>query len=100
MLVGLAAMVVGYIGGFTYIPWFMVYDFPWVTARAIIPCFLAMFSRLRDSESGEQSSEAPAKSLDIRPQQNHPRRSQSIPSQKQYDNPSSKILDVFSECPM
>jgi len=68
LLVGLAAMVVGYIGGFTNIPWFMVYDFPLVTALAIIPCFLAIFSRLGDSESGGQASEGSTKSLDIHPQ--------------------------------
>jgi len=48
MIVGVLAVIVGYIGGFTFLPWFTVYDFPWVTTAAILPCCLALVSELRE----------------------------------------------------
>ncbi len=42
LVVGFIGVVVGYIGGFTLLPWFTIYDFPWVTTVAIVPSVLAL----------------------------------------------------------
>jgi len=43
MLVGFIGVVVGSIGGFTLLPFFSIYDFPWVTGTAIVPSILTIF---------------------------------------------------------
>ncbi|MHA1927351.1 MAG: hypothetical protein ACTSV2_02095 [Candidatus Thorarchaeota archaeon] len=48
IVVGLVGLIVGYIGGFTLLPWFTIYDFPWVTTTAIIPCCLALILNVKD----------------------------------------------------
>ena len=48
LIVGFIGIIVGYIGGFTLLPWFSVYDFPWVTALAIIPCCFALANTKSD----------------------------------------------------
>jgi len=47
LVVGFIGVVVGYIGGFTLLPWFTIYDFPWVTTLAIAPCCLALVNSLK-----------------------------------------------------
>ncbi|MHA1137729.1 MAG: hypothetical protein ACTSSE_14710 [Candidatus Thorarchaeota archaeon] len=47
IVVGLMGLVVGYIGGFTLLPWFTIYDFPWVTTAAILPCCLGLVQSLK-----------------------------------------------------
>lgn len=48
VIVGLVGLVVGYIGGFTLLPWFTIYNFPWVTTAAILPCCLALILNIRE----------------------------------------------------
>jgi len=48
IIVGLIGLIVGYIGGFTLLPWFTIYDFPWVTAAAMTPCCLALILNAKE----------------------------------------------------
>jgi len=49
IVTGVITVLVGYVGGFTFLPWFTIYDFPWVTAIAIIPCIISLVLTLSNT---------------------------------------------------